>query len=111
MMPGSNGPTHRGAFGSFLLLLPASRAELRQEVLGMDPHHHDAIVHEHEHVHVTHYLRHGREPEHELATHAHRHDHSALSHEHQPHADPAKEHEREAHVHDHRHAVHGAATS
>ena len=36
----------------------------------MDAHDHEAIVHDHRHVHVTHYVRHGSDPEHELATHA-----------------------------------------
>jgi hypothetical protein len=71
----------------------------------MDAHDHDAMVHDHQHVHVTHYLRHGSDLEHELATHAHPHDHPAVAHQHEAHTDSAKEHEREAHVHDHRHAV------
>jgi len=72
----------------------------------MEGHSHEPVVHDHEHMHVTHYLRHGRDLEHELASHTHGHDHAAVTHEHQPHADPAREHAREAHVHDHRHAVH-----
>jgi hypothetical protein len=58
-------------------------------------------VHDHEHTHVTHYLRHGDEVEHMTATHSHQHNHPGVTHAHQPHEDPAKEHPREVHVHDH----------
>jgi hypothetical protein len=66
-----------------------------------DTHDHQAIVHEHEHTHVTHYDRPGEETTHMVARHAHEHNHPALSHDHEPHEDPDKEHLRESHVHDH----------
>jgi hypothetical protein len=74
----------------------------RQEVSRLsETHAHDAEVHQHEHTHVTHYLQHGREWEHLMATHDHRHNHPGVSHAHAPHVDPGKEHAREAHIHDH----------
>jgi hypothetical protein len=36
----------------------------------MEEHRHENVVHHHEHLHVTHYLRHGSLWEHELARHA-----------------------------------------
>ncbi len=64
-------------------------------------HSHDPLVHAHEHVHVTHYVRPEEETTHLPASHEHEHNHPALDHQHSPHEDPSKEHEREAHVHDH----------
>jgi hypothetical protein len=66
-----------------------------------DTHSHDAQVHQHEHTHVTHYLRHGQQWEHLGTSHDHEHNHTAVIHAHQPHQDPDKEHGREAHIHDH----------
>jgi hypothetical protein len=66
-----------------------------------DTHDHQAIVHEHEHIHVTHYDRPEEEIAHMVARHPHEHNHPALTHDHKPHGDPDKEHLRESHVHDH----------
>ena len=66
-----------------------------------DTHSHDAQVHQHEHTHVTHYLRHGQQWEHMGTSHDHEHNHTAVIHVHEPHQDPDKEHGREAHIHDH----------
>jgi hypothetical protein len=66
-----------------------------------ETHDHDAVVHEHRHIHVTHYHRPGEDVTHLVAEHDHEHNHPALSHQHEPHEDPDKEHLREAHVHDH----------
>jgi hypothetical protein len=64
-------------------------------------HQHDAVVHEHKHFHVTHYLHKGEDWTHLLSTHSHDHNHPSLDHVHIPHRDMDKEHRREAHVHDH----------
>jgi hypothetical protein len=64
-------------------------------------HTHDAIVHDHRHFHVTHYLRRGTEWNHLMSTHDHEHNHAPVDHVHIPHEDVKKEHRREAHVHDH----------
>lgn len=66
-----------------------------------EAHDHDAALHDHEHIHATHYQRPEEEVAHLVATHAHEHNHPALSHAHEAHEDPEKEHLREAHVHDH----------
>jgi hypothetical protein len=66
-----------------------------------DEHSHDGMVHQHEHTHVTHYVRPQEEARHLIASHGHEHNHAPLTHTHAPHEDPDKEHEREAHVHDH----------
>ncbi len=68
-------------------------------------HTHDAMVHNHEHLHVTHYLHAGARGtlEHLLANHRHEHNHAAVTHAHLPHEDEAREHRREAHIHDHAH--------
>jgi hypothetical protein len=68
-----------------------------------ESHHHDAEIHDHGHVHVTHYVRPEEDATHLEATHGHEHNHPALSHEHEPHEDAEKEHPREAHIHDHAH--------
>ena len=67
----------------------------------MQNHDHEAVVHDHEHFHVTHYSRPGEDITHMEATHAHDHNHPAVSHEHEQHEDPEKEHQREGHIHDH----------
>lgn len=64
-------------------------------------HQHDALVHDHKHFHVTHYLHKGEDWTHLLSTHTHDHNHPPLDHVHIPHRDLEKEHRREAHVHDH----------
>jgi hypothetical protein len=73
----------------------------KERAMPAEQHSHEAQVHQHEHTHVTHYLRHGEEWAHLTANHDHEHNHAPLTHSHQPHEDPAKEHQREAHVHDH----------
>ena len=73
--------------------------------MGAPQHSHEELIHEHEHYHVTHYRRPGREVSHLTAEHAHVHDHAAVTHAHQPHEDFQKEHPREAHNHDHGHPV------
>ena len=69
--------------------------------MSAEPHRHDALVHDHEHAHVTHYLVQGEQWAHLTATHTHDHNHAPLTHAHMPHRDQEKEHGREAHVHDH----------
>lgn len=64
-------------------------------------HHHDDVVHAHEHLHVIHYRRPEEEVTHLVATHDHEHNHPAVSHTHESHEDPEKEHQREGHIHDH----------
>jgi hypothetical protein len=59
--------------------------------MSAEQHSHEAQVHQHEHTHVTHYLRHGEEWAHLTANHDHEHNHAPLTHSHQPHEDPAKE--------------------
>jgi hypothetical protein len=66
-----------------------------------DLHEHRDIVHSHTHHHVVHYLSHGQEWTHLMATHDHDHNHSPVEHIHQAHEDPGREHDREAHIHDH----------
>lgn len=67
-----------------------------------EKHDHEALVHEHEHWHVTHnWSENARTFEHLAAHHAHKHDHAALTHAHVPHQDFESEHRGEAHVHDH----------
>lgn len=63
-------------------------------------HDHDALVHDHEHWHVTHNWS-GGEFEHLASRHSHTHDHASLTHAHLPHRDFDHEHAGEAHVHDH----------
>ncbi len=71
-----------------------------------EEHHHDPVVHDHEHWHVTH---HHREMtggfEHLSWKHAHDHDHAEVTHAHVPHEDLEEEHRHEAHDHDHDEAV------
>ena len=67
-----------------------------------EEHHHDAIVHTHEHYHVTHnYNDLTTGFDHLSSSHAHEHDHGELTHTHHPHIDFEGEHHGEAHVHDH----------
>lgn len=73
---------------------------------GYVSHDHSAVVHRHDHVHVTHYSHAGaRGVEHLTSTHAHEHNHSAVEHAHIPHEDLGHEHRREAHIHDHAHPI------
>ncbi len=69
----------------------------------MDEHRHEPTVHHHEHLHVTHDLRHGDTWERELSRLEHEHNHAGVEHSHEAHADPEREHLQEAHVHDHGH--------
>jgi hypothetical protein len=69
----------------------------------LEAHRHEPAVHHHEHLHVSHYLRHGATWEHLLARHAHEHNHAAVEHSHEAHEDEDQEHLQEAHVHDHGH--------
>jgi hypothetical protein len=72
------------------------------------PHSHEAVVHAHEHPHVTHNRREGPDEvmgewEHLTGLHEHEHNHSMLEHRHLAHEDAAHEHLGEAHIHDHSH--------
>lgn len=72
-------------------------------------HRHDELVHEHDHVHITHHAKGGTvNIEHLMSRHSHTHDHPALEHSHLPHENAEQEHLHEAHVHDHEMPVHGA---
>jgi hypothetical protein len=67
-----------------------------------EEHHHDAMVHDHEHWHVTHNYRALTGGfEHLSWKHSHEHDHAELTHSHVPHEDFEGEHADEAHDHDH----------
>lgn len=82
----------------------AKRSHLGQ----FEEHSHDAVVHTHEHPHVTHNRREGPDEvlgewEHLTSVHEHEHNHSAVQHRHLPHQDAAHEHLGEAHIHDHGH--------
>ena len=68
-------------------------------------HDHRSIVHNHEHIHITHHAKGGAggEIEHLAAVHDHEHNHPALDHSHFPHRDPEREHAHEGHIHDHSH--------
>lgn len=65
-----------------------------------DEHRHEALVHDHEHWHVTHNYKDGGF-EHLSWKHGHGHDHAAVAHSHLPHEDFESEHLDEAHDHDH----------
>jgi hypothetical protein len=65
-------------------------------------HEHDALVHDHQHWHVTHNWDEAKQTfEHLAARHAHVHDHASMTHAHVPHRDFDSEHASEAHLHDH----------
>ena len=71
-------------------------------------HSHDAVVHTHEHPHVTHNRREGPDElvgewEHLTALHTHEHNHAPITHSHLPHENAEHEHPGEAHIHDHSH--------
>jgi hypothetical protein len=70
---------------------------------GFESHPHSAIIHDHEHSHVTHYVHARKGVEHLLASHSHQHNHSRLEHAHIPHEDIPREHLHEAHIHEHAH--------
>ena len=80
----------------------------RAHLAGYVEHAHEAIVHTHEHPHVTHNLREGPDEfvgewEHLTALHGHQHNHAALTHSRLPHENAEHEHLGEAHIHDHSH--------
>lgn len=67
-------------------------------------HKHDAMVHTHEHVHITHHAKGGSaQIEHLVSTHSHEHNHAAVDHSHAPHRNVEQEHSHEAHIHNHEH--------
>ena len=71
-------------------------------------HSHEAIVHDHEHPHMTHNRREGPDElvgewEHLTALHTHEHNHATITHSHLPHENAEHEHLGEAHIHDHSH--------
>jgi hypothetical protein len=67
-----------------------------------EEHHHEALVHDHRHYHVTHnYNDLTTGFDHLSSTHSHEHDHGELTHRHHPHVAFETEHLGEAHVHDH----------
>ena len=67
-----------------------------------EQHRHDAVVHSHEHWHVTHnFSEMAGTFEHLASLHAHEHDHAELEHSHYPHRDFESEHKGEAHEHYH----------
>ncbi len=72
---------------------------------GFQAHSHQAVVHGHEHPHVTHHCKGGAggAVEHLVATHAHEHNHAAVEHAHVPHQNAEREHAHECHIHDHSH--------
>jgi hypothetical protein len=75
-----------------------------------ESHEHDALVHDHEHWHVTHnWDESAQDFEHLAARHAHTHDHASVTHSHVPHEDVESEHLGEAHIHDHDEPVDAAA--
>jgi hypothetical protein len=83
---------------------PEPHADRGGDMAATDPerHTHDAMVHEHEHWHVTHnWSETAGTFEHLAARHSHPHDHAELTHSHVPHVDFDSEHAGEAHVHDH----------
>ena len=101
--------------GALLLLVPAAigmvffrkRKGDQGSHVAFESHNHEALDHEHQHVHVTHYRSDPEKGvggwEHLTAEHSHRHNHPSLQHSHRPHRDFSAEHRREAHVHDHEH--------
>ncbi|HLB23291.1 MAG TPA: hypothetical protein VJP07_04300 [Dehalococcoidia bacterium] len=70
---------------------------------GFEAHPHSAIIHRHEHTHVTHYAHPRAVVEHLLSSHRHEHNHSRIEHAHPPHENVPREHLHEAHIHDHAH--------
>lgn len=65
-------------------------------------HSHPAIVHNHDHWHVSHHVTDDGQVEHRTSWHTHEHNHSELTHSHDyPREDEAAQHDRDGHVHDH----------
>jgi hypothetical protein len=71
-----------------------------------ESHAHEALVHAHDHYHVTHNFN-ARVGgfDHLSSEHEHDHDHAETKHSHYPHQDFEHEHRYEAHDHDHGEAV------
>lgn len=95
--------------GGVLMSLLVGKLLRRKRHVRTERHDHGALVHDHDHVHVTHNRT---DPgkgvggwEHLTATHSHLHDHAPLEHSHRPHRNFLKEHRSEAHVHDHEEPV------
>ncbi len=72
-------------------------------VIHFDPHSHRALLHNHEHFHITHHAKEGEvlAIEHLAAIHAHMHNHIGIDHSHGAHLDEEREHMHEGHIHDH----------
>jgi hypothetical protein len=67
-----------------------------------EQHHHDGLVHSHDHYHVTHnFNKMVGGFDHLTSEHDHEHNHAEVTHRHFPHKNWELEHEMEAHVHDH----------
>lgn len=79
----------------------------RTDGAGREPEHvHNAVVHTHDHYHVSHHHRSGvgatvGDFEHRSFWHTHEHNHNALLHSHDYSRDEEGEHAKEAHIHDH----------
>ena len=71
--------------------------------MAADMHTHEAVVHRHEHYHVSHFLLADRAWTHQESVHDHEHNHPELTHSHHPHVGERDEHQQEAHIHDHEH--------
>jgi|SRR5690606_22933550 len=103
-------PIIAAGFGLFLLVAKFVFKKLfGRKHVRTRAHFHEAVEHDHEHVHVTHNRT---DPtrgvggwEHLTATHRHRHNHAAVEHTHRPHRNLDAEHRHEAHVHDHEHPL------
>jgi hypothetical protein len=71
-----------------------------------EQHDHEALIHAHEHPHVTHNFNDRTAGfDHLSSAHEHEHDHAKVSHSHFAHRDFESEHRGEAHDHDHGEAV------
>ena len=92
------------ALGSIAVFVRMMQREVK-DWPSIEDHHHDALEHSHEHLHVTHQRTdEGRGVggwQHLTASHNHRHNHAALRHSHRPHRNLESEHREEAHLHDH----------
>lgn len=85
---------------------PVPQATVGTEALAQE-HQHDAIVHTHDHYHVSHVHRSDAEPgaefEHRAHYHVHEHDHAPYVHGHAyPVSEEGIEHAKIAHDHDHK---------
>lgn len=85
-----------------------------QRVVGdeKNEHSHDAVVHTHDHYHVTHHHTGGLlgEFEHRTRYHLHEHNHAPLVHAHQSsREDERADHDSTAHTHDHEAPTGGAS--